>query len=62
MTFVQHIIPDKIKSRNVIFFSFFLFFFFFPSELLDEMFVTVLSETGFAGDLKVLFQKLVIDH
>lgn len=60
MTFVQHIIPDKIKSRNVIFFLF--SFSFFPSELLDEMFVTVLSETGFAGDLKVLFQKLVIDH
>lgn len=51
MTFVEQIIPGKIKGRRD----------FFSSELLEEMFVTVLSQIGFASDLEVLSQKLLID-
>lgn len=57
MTFVQQIIPGKIKGRRG-----FLFYFFFSPELLEEMFVTFLSQIGFASDLEVLCQKLLIDH
>lgn len=57
MTFVQQIIPGKIKGRRD-----FLFFFILSPELLEEMFVTVLSQIGFASVLEVLCQKLLIDH
>lgn len=40
----------------------FFFFFFFSPELLEGMFVTILSQIGFASDLEVLCQKLLIDH
>jgi len=47
------------KGQEVFLFP---FFFFFSPELLEEMFVTVISQIGFASDLEVLCHKLLIDH